>query len=145
MADFLLDPETQAEAGAFIGGLSCRGKEGGSVIDASEQRLHGWPAPSHAAVLATPKTFAAAYDIKNRSPCSYPIHSERRDGRWRGFEAYPSWGHWRLVSRVACNFILDSIRFLVIPNQFSKNKKFIKISENFCFLIFYGIINNLPL
>lgn len=85
MADFLLDPETQAEPGAFIGGLSCRGKEGGSVIDASEQRLHGWPAPSHAAVLATPKTFAVACDIKNRSPHFYPIYGERRGDDGGGF------------------------------------------------------------
>ncbi|CAL1688212.1 unnamed protein product [Lasius platythorax] len=85
MADFLLDPETQAEPGAFIGGLSCRGKEGGSVIDASEQRLHGWPAPSHAAVLATPKTFAVACDIKNRSPHFYPIYGERRSDDGGGF------------------------------------------------------------
>jgi len=54
MADFLPDPETQAEAGGFHWGggggrgrLKLPGKEGGSVIDASEQRLHGWPVPSH--------------------------------------------------------------------------------------------------
>lgn len=142
MADFLLDPETQAEPGAFIGGLSCRGKEGGSVIDASEQRLHGWPAPSHAAVLATPKTFAAACDIKNRSPRFYPI---RRASRWPmtsansrhirrgdvGASSYELHDKYELknisnVARITCNFILDSVKFLVnLPNltYFQKLKK----------------------